>query len=111
MKATFDDYDHLSVMTMHGDLTADQVDRFRKVTEERMKTQVRDFVIDLHETEFVDSQGLETLLWLQERTADLLGQVRIAAPSENIKRILELTRLSGRFDCHDTVEAAMKSLR
>lgn len=111
MKATFDDYDHLTVMKMHGDLTADQTDQFRKAAEERMAQQVRDFVLDLGETEFVDSQGLEAMLWLQERCAEQLGQVRIAAPTENVSRILDVTRLRGRFDCHDDVDVAMKSLR
>ena len=111
MKLTHEDYDQLTVMSVRGDLTADQVEEFRKATQARMDAKVRDFVLDVAAMEFVDSKGLEALLWLQEQCGERLGQVRLAAPTENVTKILEMTRLAPRFDSHPGVDAAIKSLR
>ena len=111
MKMTFEDYDQLTILTLRGDLTADDVGAFRKVAEERLEQQVRDFVLDVAEVEFVDSQGLETLLWLQDTCSEQLGQIRLASPTENVRSILKLTRLAAHLDCHDDIDSAIKSLR
>lgn len=111
MKITHEDYDQLSVVTLRGDLAAELADELRKLALDRMSHNVRDFVLDASGMEFVDSQGLEALLWLQDQASEKLGQVRIAALSENVRKILEITRLATRFDCHPDVDSAVKSLR
>jgi anti-sigma B factor antagonist len=111
MKLSHEDYDHLTVLALHGDFTADDVDAFRQGVGERMGRQVRDFVLDVREVEFIDSRGLETLLWLQEQCGEKLGQVRLAGATPNLEKILQVTRLAPRFDRHPGVDAAIKSLR
>lgn len=105
------DQDELTVLTIQGELTADHTDRLRKVAIERMEAHIRDFVLDLSRTAFIDSKGLETLLWLQEECVDRLGQVRLAALPKNLETILRITRLAGRFETAESVEAAIGSLR
>ena len=111
MKLTFEDYDQLTVLAVQGELVADQADRFRREVIEHMTDKVRDFVLDLAAMEFVDSEGLETMLWLQDRCADRLGQVRLAGAQDHVRTILKMTRLAARFDCHEDVDAAVRSLR
>jgi len=111
MKLTCEDQDQLTVISLRGDLTAEQTGDFRNVASQKLAAKVRDFVLDISAMEFVDSKGLETLLWLQDQSGEQLGQVRLAGAGENVKKILEITRLAPRFDCHGTVESAIKSLR
>jgi anti-sigma B factor antagonist len=111
VKITHEDYDQLTVMTLKGDLTLEHADAFRRAAQARLEAQVRDFVLDVSGMEFADSKGLETLLWLQEQCGERLGQIRLASPTENVSKILEITRLAPRFDCHAGVESAIKSLR
>lgn len=111
MKMTLEDCDQLTVMTLGGDLTVDDVAKFRKAASQRLNDDVRDFVLDISEVEFIDSQGLETLLWLQDTCAENLGQIRLASPTENVSTILRLTRLASHLGCHGDVDAAIKSLR
>ena len=70
-----------------------------------------DFVIDFEKTNFIDSEGLETLLWVKRKTEDLFGQVKLATLDENCKKILEITRLEHRFECHPDLPAALKTMR
>ncbi|MCE9590962.1 MAG: STAS domain-containing protein [Planctomycetes bacterium] len=111
MKLTHENYDQLSVLTLRGDMTAEATEEVRRSAQARFGENVHDFVIDLSGVEFVDSKGLETLLWLQEQCGERLGQVRLAAPADNVRKILEITRLSPRFDTHADVDSAIKSLR
>jgi len=111
MKLTHEDRDGLTVLTLRGDMTADHADQFRRETLERFDHDVRDFILDLAGVEFIDSRGLETLQWLQDRVAEDLGQVRLAGVSGNLAKILEMTRQAGRFECHPDIESAIASLR
>jgi len=111
MKLTHEDYDQLCVFTIRGDLTADDVEQVRRLARERMSNDVRDFVLDVSQMQFVDSAGLEALIWIQDQCGEKLGQMRLAGATENFEKIIEMTRLTARFDRHASVEAAIKSMR
>lgn len=110
MKIAHEDQKELTVLTLKGELTNDEPDRFRRVAIERLDARVRDFVLDLEGLDGVDSQGLESLLWLQEQCDERLGQVRLAGCPPHVEDVLRMTRLDGRFQCHGDVETAIQSL-
>jgi len=110
MKLSYEDKGPVTVLSIKGDLSVEETDRFQRETLQRMEENVRDFVLDLESLDFIDSSGLETLLWLQDKCQELLGQVRLASCPEHISKVLEVTRLAGRFDCHPDVGTAVKSL-
>ncbi|MEM0913744.1 MAG: STAS domain-containing protein [Planctomycetota bacterium] len=111
MKTTIEKFDELAVVQIEGEFTLDTADRFRREVIEQMEAKARDFVLDLKQVEFMDSVALETLLWLQDQSAQRLGQVRLAELSESVATILRMTRLDKRFDTHDDVDSAVRSLR
>ena len=112
MKLNCEDHEDISVMNIKGELIADEIERFRKTVQDRLDGgQVRDFVLDCSEMDFIDSQGLESFIWLQDQCAERLGQVRLAGCTDNVLTIFRLTRLAPRFDCHDDIDTAVKSLR
>ena len=111
MKLTHEDYEHMTVMTLRWYLAADGAEEFRSAAAARFTAQVRDFVLELSGVEFIDSKGLEAILWLQDQAGERLGQIRIAAAQENVRKIFEITRLAPRLDCHGDVDSAIKSLR
>lgn len=106
-----EDYDHVSVIGLTGELTTESVEIFRKSIETRLERKVRFFVIDLEKTTFIDSKGLESLLWVQEQCDEQLGQVRLCNPDETCRKILQITRLEGRFDVFADVTEAVKTMR
>jgi len=110
MKASFQDYDHIRVVTLSGEFTADDADAFRRTVEDRAAA-VRHLILQCEELEFIDSAGLESWLGAQERLGEKGGQVRLVAPDATVSKILELTRLNHAFESHPTLEAAVRSLR
>ena len=111
MKLSYEDHDTITVMTVSGALTADQVASFRRACEERFNAGVRHVVLDMEHLDVIDSAGLEQMLWLIDEVADRNGHLKLVKPDELVHKILRITRLARRFDIHESVESAAKSLR
>ena len=107
-----DEYNQVCVVAIDGDFSGATSAAVRRAAEERIdQKHVVDFVLDLERTDFIDSEGLETLLWLKRRCEELFGQVKVAAVDENCRTILEMTRLAHRFECHADLPSALKTMR
>jgi anti-anti-sigma factor len=111
MKLSYEDHGTITVLTVSGDLTADQVDAFRRSCQDRFAAGVRDIVLNLEYLTFVDSAGLETLLWIIDEASERGGQVRLVKPDPTVGKILEISRLDRRFNIHQSIESDAKSLR
>lgn len=111
MKASCQDFDHIAVVTISGEFTADDQDAFARVLGDRIGKATRHVVVDCQNLEFVDGKGLETLLDLQERLGSAGGQMRLVKPDDTIRTILRLTRLELALESHETLEGAVRSLR
>lgn len=110
MKA--DEYDKVCVLTPAGDLLGDETSSLQKQVEELIeRKQIVDFVIDFENCGFIDSKGLSTLLWTKRRCEDLFGQLKLVNLDDNCRKILEITRLSARFECHPQLEEALRTMR
>ena len=66
-------------------------------------------VIDMSGVGFIDSQGLEQLLWCRDYCNDNKRAMRLAGLDENCTRILEITRLADQFDHYAELAEAVKS--
>lgn len=111
MKISHHNYEYVCVLTISGEYTADDVDAFHRVVADRLDAGSKHFLIDCEHLEFVDSAGLESWLRLQERIGDRAGQVRLIKPDDNMRKVLEMTRLERAFEAHPTLEAAVRSVR
>jgi len=107
-----EDYNNVCVMALDGDLVGDNTAIVRKLADERIdQKQIVDFVLDFEKAGFFDSEGLETLLWLKRRSEELFGQLKLVHLDENCQKILEITRLEHRFECHPDLPSALKTMR
>jgi anti-anti-sigma factor len=112
MAVKFEEYNGVCVISIKGDLAGDDVTSTSKTAEDMIDhRQIVDFVVDLEKTPFIDSAGLEALLWVKRKCEDVFGQLKLAGADENVKRILEVTRLSHRFQCVTDVPTALKTMR
>ena len=70
-----------------------------------------DVVLDLDNSEMIDSFGLTAILDSQENLRELTGDLKIACANSVNRKILEITRLEDRLDVFDSVIDAVKSFR
>lgn len=111
MKLSHQEHGAICVLTMSGECTADDVEQLRRSVSERITSGARHFLLDCEHLEFVDSAALECWLRLKEDLAGRGGQMRLVRPDDNVGTILRLTRLDRSFECHPTIESAVRSVR
>ena len=66
-------------------------------------------VLDFSSIGFIDSQGLELLLWTKQYCNEKNCELRLAGLDENCTKILEITRLQTNFECFAELAEAVKS--
>ncbi len=107
-----DEYNDVCVLTVTGDLAGVLCDEAKQIVEKQIETrQIANFAIDLEQCGFIDSDGLELMLWMKSRCDDLFGMMKVVKPDENCRKILEITRLEKRFDVENDLSFALKSMR
>ncbi len=113
MPVTSQDYDRATVLILQGEFTGDdQQTRLKEIIESAIENRhVADFIVDFSACPFVDSQGLESLVWLKQRCNEHFGHVRIINLDDSCRKILQLTRLEQQFEICSDLAAAMKHLR
>ena len=96
------------VVVVHApeELGADISTQFRNfmTTLEQQK-----IVVDLDGTEAFDSEGLESLLDMQDELRESKGDLKIISNNHVNRKILEITRLNQHLEVFDSVIDAVKS--
>ena len=113
MPLKVDEYNNTCVLVPDTDLSGAELsaDLRKRVEELIQQKQIVDFVIDCEKVGFVDSEGLETLLWIKRKAEELFGQFKLASVDENCRKILEITRLDPRFEVCADLPTALKNMR
>jgi anti-sigma B factor antagonist len=68
-------------------------------------------VLDLDNSEAIDSAGLSAILDAQDKLRDCDGDIKIATTNPANRKILEMTRLDEQLEVFDSVIDAVKSFR
>ncbi|MEH6622985.1 MAG: STAS domain-containing protein [Dietzia maris] len=98
--------DHSVVVTPTGRLNMVAAPRLREQLRQLVDDGSRHLVVDLSSTEFIDSSGLGALISGLKAARQAGGDLRIAAPTEQVRRVLTLTKLDKVLAAHETAEAA-----
>ena len=99
-----------AVIVVHTpeELAAEHAEQFEKY----LPTLERDnVVLDLDNTEVLDSAGLSALLTTQDIFRERGGQLKISATNSVNRKILEITRLDSQIEVFQSVIDAVKSFQ
>ena len=111
MNITAESYGHTAMLHLKGELTEDSLQAFRQAVDHNLAGKdIIDLVLNMENVPFVDSAGLDFLLALQDSRAEKLGQVKLVKPDENVRKILEITRLASSFETFRDVPEAVKAI-
>ena len=109
MRINTQDYNEVTVVEMQGDLDADSAEQLRTSVVDNVARSRAGLVLDMKAVGFIDSKGLEQLLWLRDYCNENKCELRLAGLDENCLKILEITRLGSEFDCYAELAEAVKS--
>ncbi len=100
----------VGVVQVSKSLTAATVDSFREQLSswQDAERDVKNYVIDLAQVDFMDSAGLGTLIAVLKRVSERGGDMKIANLRKKPRMVFEITRAYKVFEIYDTVEDALR---
>ena len=110
MRIKTQDYNDVTVIKLQGELDAELADKFQAIMTNLISSNKRGIVVDMGDVGFINSEGLERLLWARDYCSENHCQLRLAGLDENCEKILNITRLENEFDRYVEVAGAVKSL-
>ena len=109
MKVKIQDYNEVTVVELQGELDGDCSEMLKNTITDIIATEKTGIVLDMSCVGFIDSRGLEQLLWARDYCNDNKRGMRLAGLDENCIKILEITRLENEFDRYAELSKAVKS--
>ena len=86
-----------AVVRISGELDAYSAPGLDEEVSRLVAHDVSDLVFDLSGTDFVDSSGLRAILTAQHVVTDREGRLALRAPSNSVRRLLDIAGLTEQF--------------
>ena len=109
MRINTQNYNNVTVIELQGEIDGEVGGLLKDTVTKTLSERRTGIVLSMSDVSFIDSQGLELLLWVREYCRRQKVQLRLAALDENCEKILEITRLLNEFDRHAELAEAVKS--
>ncbi len=102
---------NIGLVRVQSALSAATVDTFREELSDwqQREPDVRNYVIDLAEVEFMDSAGLGTLIAALKRVTERGGDMKIACLQKKPRMVFEITRAYKVFEIYNSVDDALRA--
>ncbi|OWY72197.1 hypothetical protein B7486_04555 [cyanobacterium TDX16] len=109
MPTSITHYGNVTVCSVTEDLAGENTEEFANHVKKLESEGRHDVVVDFAEADAIDSRGLELLLELQSQCENGLGRIRLCGLNQTVQKVLEITRLSRRFEVCADIDAAVRS--
>ena len=109
MKIRTQNVNAVTAVELQGELDGGFAELFRNTITGVTDAHKAGIVLDMSDVGFIDSEGLEQLLWARDYCNENNCQFRLAGLDGAVAKILELTRLENEFDRYAELGEAVKS--
>jgi anti-sigma B factor antagonist len=99
----------VALLTINGRVDSTTAQALGEALQGQIDKGNRNLVADLSEVEYMSSAGLRELVATLKTVKNLGGDLRIAAPSDRVREVLELAGLQSVFIVFDDVVSAVGS--
>ena len=111
VKYTVEKAQNAHYLFIQGDLVGDEVGpKLVELVSDAVNDKIKTFVIDLSQVRYISSSGLGVLITMLTKMRNVGGEVYLTTPSENVKKLLIITKLNNIFTVFDSVEAAREAI-
>jgi anti-anti-sigma factor len=86
--------------------TLDVPDLKEKLQNAIVKNSIKKLVLDLTDVKMITSSGIGIFLNINH---SLKSQLRLSSANDEVKRVLELTKVTSVIELHESIESAIKS--
>ena len=109
MKINLQDYNDVTVIELNDQFAKAPADSFDDLIKQAVESRKTGIVIDLTNVNYIDSEGLEKLIWARNFSNNSRSQLRLTGMNQNCTEILRITRLDRDFDHYENLADAVKS--
>ena len=102
------DQDGVTVFQVNGEININTSPELRKFFEKEPRKKI---VIDFEKVTYVDSSGLATLVEVLKRTKTQGGSLGLAAMSDKVKSLFEITKLDKLFSIFQNQKDAVDAVK
>jgi len=104
--------DSIFVLTLDGDLIGEnRGPELMELANEQVNNDLKLCAIDISEVRFINSSGIGVLITILTKFRNVDGEVVLINPSEQVKKLLIITKLNAIFTIVDTKEEAFQELK
>ncbi len=97
------------IVSVDGQLIVANRNELKEKVLEALESNESKFVLDFSSTDYIDSSGLGVLVSVSKKIRVTGGDLRLAGLNEDLRRLLELTKLDKLFKICDTTDEAIDS--
>ena len=102
--------DHVVIMELAGRVSV--LDRsLKQLAEDLVERGERYFVMNLANVSYLDNSGLGQLCLIYTVARNRGGDVKLLKPTERIRKLLTITKLDCVFECFESEDEAVASMR
>ena len=98
----------MTIVSISGHLIVANRQELKNLVLDRLREGDREFLIDFAETGYVDSSGLGVLVSLSKKVREQGGELRLAALSDDLRTLFQLTKLDTLFRIVDSREEGLR---
>ena len=109
MKIKIQDHNDVTIAELMGDLDSESSAQLKNLVCDLVRENKVGIILEMANIAFIDSEGLERLLWARDYCNENTCQLRLAGLDENCSEILMVTRLDKEFDRYTELTEAVKS--
>ena len=102
---------NILVLALSGDLIGeDNGASILELATDHIKNNVRYCIVDISHVRYINSSGIGVLITILTKFRNKGGEVYLVRPSENVKKLLIITKLNAIFNVAETEEEAVQGL-
>ncbi len=106
MLVNFEKKDGFYLVKLEGELVFAELDKFEKEVIKKIEEEPLSVVVDVSSVSFVDSSGLGALVKVYTKVRLRNHEFVLVGPSEEFKKVLEITNLLGLINIAESLEEA-----
>jgi len=104
--------DDIFLLSLDGDLIGENRGaELMELANEQINDGIKLCAIDISDVRFINSSGIGVLITLLTKFRNVDGEVVLVNPSEQVKKLLIITKLNAIFTIVDTRELALEELK
>ncbi|MEW2128566.1 STAS domain-containing protein [Streptomyces sp. NPDC058369] len=100
--------DGVRITTLNGTIDLDEQDVLREALLPEGEP-VLPVVADMRGVTFLDSSGINVLIRVHQQLSEAGFRLRIAAPTDTVRRVLSLVGIDTLIPCHSTLDDALNA--